>query len=198
MKFSCATVPVAADISTPPRPAIAAEIMKTLSFSRTRFWPSIAEAAGLSFIAASRRPYPLLRRAASPTAISANRTVAVISDVVPSRRSRGPTLSGGMTSDPSGNSVNVIPNSSCSVLSRSTMFDRNSPNAIVARARYRPRSRSAGSATSPPTIAAAATASSTPWMFIRASRPVPTTPAWNATTVATAPNASGARFSSPA
>ena len=40
----------------PPRPAIAADSMNTDSFSRTMFMPSVAQAAGLSFMAASRRP----------------------------------------------------------------------------------------------------------------------------------------------
>ena len=35
---------------------MAAEIMNTDSFSLMRFWPSVAAAAGLSFMAVSRRP----------------------------------------------------------------------------------------------------------------------------------------------
>ena len=55
-KLSPETDPMALDIRMPPRPAIPEEIMKTLSLSRTRLCPSMAEPAGLSFIAASRRP----------------------------------------------------------------------------------------------------------------------------------------------
>ena len=35
---------------------MAAEIMNTDSFSLIRFWPSVAAAAGLSFMAVRRRP----------------------------------------------------------------------------------------------------------------------------------------------
>ena len=56
MNVSALTLTDALDKSTPPRPAIAAEIMNTESFSLIRFWPSVAAAAGLSFMAVRRRP----------------------------------------------------------------------------------------------------------------------------------------------
>ena len=43
-------------IRAPPTPAMAADSMNTDSFSVTMLWPSVAEAAGLSFMAVSRRP----------------------------------------------------------------------------------------------------------------------------------------------
>ena len=56
MKVVSLTLTDALDNRTPPSPAIAAEIMNTESFSLIRFWPSVAAAAGLSFIAVRRRP----------------------------------------------------------------------------------------------------------------------------------------------
>ena len=50
------TLAEAAESSTPPSPAIAADSMKTDSFSLTTFWPRVAAAAGLSFMAVRRRP----------------------------------------------------------------------------------------------------------------------------------------------
>ena len=79
---------------------------------------------------------------------------------------------------------------SASLMSRSTMFDTNPPKASVASARYRPRSRRAGRATSPPTSAVARTPSGTPHQVSRDARPAPTIPTWKATMVPIAPNAS--------
>ena len=55
-KLPDVTDPSALDIRIPPRPAMAADSMKTLSLSLTRFCPRVAAAAGLSFMAVSRRP----------------------------------------------------------------------------------------------------------------------------------------------
>ncbi len=43
-------------MSTPPMPAMAADIMKTDSLRRTTLMPRVAQAAGLSFMALRRRP----------------------------------------------------------------------------------------------------------------------------------------------
>jgi hypothetical protein len=43
-------------MSAPPTPAMAADSMNTDSFSATGLCPRVAEAAGLSFSAVSRRP----------------------------------------------------------------------------------------------------------------------------------------------
>ena len=56
MNVSALTLTDALDRSTPPSPAMAAEIMNTESFSLIRFCPSVAAAAGLSFMAVRRRP----------------------------------------------------------------------------------------------------------------------------------------------
>ena len=48
--------PICAVISAPPTPAMAADSMNTDSLSVTMLWPSVADAAGLSFMAVSRRP----------------------------------------------------------------------------------------------------------------------------------------------
>ncbi len=50
------TLTEAADSRMPPMPAMAAESMNTESLSLTRFWPRVAAAAGLSFMAVRRRP----------------------------------------------------------------------------------------------------------------------------------------------
>ena len=60
---SLVTAPISCANRQPPSPAIAAEIMNTESLSRTTFMPSVAHAAGLFFIAVSRRPYALRRSA---------------------------------------------------------------------------------------------------------------------------------------
>ena len=55
-KRSRLTEPSWADMSTPPTPAMAAESMNTDSLRRTTLMPRVAQAAGLSFMAARRRP----------------------------------------------------------------------------------------------------------------------------------------------
>ena len=49
------TLAEADESRTPPMPAIAAESMNTDNLSLTRFCPRVAAAAGLSFMAVSRR-----------------------------------------------------------------------------------------------------------------------------------------------
>ena len=61
VKLLMSTVTSAADSSAPPRPAMPADSMKTPSLSRIGFWPSVADAAGLSFMAMRRWPKPLRR-----------------------------------------------------------------------------------------------------------------------------------------
>jgi hypothetical protein len=48
--------PIWAVMSAPPTPAMAADSMNTDSLSESGLWPSVAEAAGLSRSAVSRRP----------------------------------------------------------------------------------------------------------------------------------------------
>jgi hypothetical protein len=64
-------------------------------------------------------------------------------------RSTGPTAGRGTPRFPPGKMVKRvwISGSFRSLISRSTMLDTNTPNAMVDRARYKPRSRSDGSAT---------------------------------------------------
>lgn len=55
-KLSFDTDPIALAMKSPPSPAMPDDSVNTPSLSRTRLCPSIADAAGLSFIAARRRP----------------------------------------------------------------------------------------------------------------------------------------------
>jgi hypothetical protein len=61
---------------SPPRPAVADDSMNTPSFSRVMFIPSVAHAAGLSFMAIIIRPYALRRIRTRAMPMSAN--IAVI------------------------------------------------------------------------------------------------------------------------
>ena len=58
--------------STPPSEAMAADSENTSSLFHVRLMPSVAHAAGLSDIAASRRPSAARRTATTPTAATAN------------------------------------------------------------------------------------------------------------------------------
>ncbi|KJF23087.1 hypothetical protein SZ00_00001 [Rhodococcus sp. AD45] len=124
--------------------------------------------------------------------------MTVIRNTVSLLRSSGPTFSGGIAMLPSLNSEYRMPNISCSVVSRRTMLERNTPNAIVAKARYNPRRRSAGNATRPPMTAVTSTPTTMPHRFRCAANPLPEIPKWNATMVAMAPKETGAKFNSPA
>ena len=56
----------------PPKPAIAADSVKTASVVMRGFMPSVSQAAGLSFKASSRWPNWLRRTATTTSATSAN------------------------------------------------------------------------------------------------------------------------------
>ena len=99
---------------------------------------------------------------------------------------------------PSLNSEYFMPNISCSVVSRRTMLERNTPKAMVASARYSPLSRSAGRATRPPITAVTRTPTTMPHRLRCAANPEPEIPKWKATMVAIAPKDTGAKFNSPA
>src|SRR5437763_16540821 len=58
--------------STPPSEAMAADSENTSSLFHVRLMPSVAHAAGLSDLAASRRPSAARRTATTPTAATAN------------------------------------------------------------------------------------------------------------------------------
>src|SRR5581483_8147848 len=72
-------VPSVPPYNAPPTPAIAADSVNTSSFVVRRFIPSIAHAAGLSFIASRRSPKLLRRMATTASAQTQNMTASTTS-----------------------------------------------------------------------------------------------------------------------
>ncbi len=166
VKLLMSTLTNAADSRAPPRPAMPADSMKTPSLSRIGFCPRVAEAAGLSFMAMRRWPKPLRRSITMSTPSTAKSTVRNMRNVPGLRASIGPIFGAGTFSDPFVKMVNFCPNQLCWVLSSKSMCETNTPNAMVPSARYSPRNRSAGRATSPPTRAQTRKAATSPQMVI--------------------------------
>lgn len=131
---------------TPPKPASPADSANRTSFVRSTDTPEAIAAAGADRTASIARPDGEPRSALSPAATTATRTTRATPSARSSDRSTGPNTGRGTDHPESPLRSHRNWNSTWSA--------RNA-SASVARARDRPPSRSAGSATSAPSRAAA-------------------------------------------
>ncbi len=131
---------------TPPNPASPADSVNSSSFVRSTETPEATAAAGADRTASIARPDGEFRRALSPAATSATSTTRATPSARSSDRSTGPNTGRG-TDHP------VSPFRSH--LSWNSTWSARKASASVASARDLPPSRSAGSATSAPSRAAA-------------------------------------------